>query len=65
MAYKVSYDPGNAAYASYMRYLIQDSDILRRIFQHSSPNDEILGDGMEIALAVASIATRFPAYFAE
>ena len=48
LAYKVSYDPGNAAYASYMRYLIQDSDVLWRIFQNSSPSDEILGDGMEI-----------------
>ena len=62
IAYRVTYDPGNATWASYLHALLEPGQ-MESIFNSSSPSDEILGDGVEAVLGIFMIATRFPLIF--
>ena len=57
------YDAGNSVYAGFMKSILTPED--RRELYHgvTNPREELLGDTLELALGILTMAIRYPNYF--
>ena len=62
LCYICYYDGGNATYAGFMRALLSPSE-LQELFGSTNVKEELLGDVLEFALGILTIATRYPRHF--
>ena len=62
LCYVCYYDGGNAAYAGFMRALLSPAE-LQQLFNSTNVKEELLGDTLELALGILTIATRHPQHF--
>ena len=56
------YDAGNRAYAGYLRALFTAEEMVEMV-QTSDPNEELLGDIIEIAMGILMLALKYPNAF--
>ncbi|CAE7948322.1 unnamed protein product [Symbiodinium sp. KB8] len=63
LCYICYYDGGNSAYAGFMRALLTPEE-RRQLFNNvADVKEELLGDTLELALGMLTIATRYPQHF--
>ena len=58
------YDAGNRAYAGYLRALFTADELVEMV-QTPDPNEELLGDIIEIAMGILMLALKYPTAFSE
>ena len=63
VCYIAYYDPGNAAYAGYMNCLFTRDEITDMCRGSPDPSEELLGDILETAAGLLTVACRFPDLF--
>ena len=62
MCWLMCYDAGNRAYAGYLRALFTAEEMVEMV-QTSDPNEELLGDIIEIAMGILMLALKYPNVF--
>ena len=57
------YDAGNSVYAGFMKSILTPEDRRDLYNGVTDPREELLGDTLELALGILTLAGRFPNHF--
>ena len=63
LCYICYYDAGNSVYAGFMKSFLTPEDRRELYNGVTDPSEELLGDTLELALGILTLATRFPSHF--
>ena len=63
LCYICYYDAGNTVYAGFVRSILTPEDRRELYNGVTDPREELLGDALELALGVLTLATRYPSHF--
>ena len=63
LCYICYYDAGNSVYAGFVRSILTPEDRRELYNGVTDPREELLGDTLELALGVLTLATRYPSHF--
>ena len=63
LCYICYYDAGNSVYAGFMKSILTPEDRRELYFSVTDPREELLGDTLELALGILTMAIRYPNHF--
>ena len=63
LCYICYYDAGNSVYAGFMKSILKPEDRRELYFGVTDPREELLGDTLELALGILTMAIRYPKHF--
>ena len=63
LCYICYYDAGNSVYAGFMKSILTPEDRRELYNSVADPREELLGDTLELALGILTLATRLPSRF--